>query len=996
MDKIENDKLVNDIAANISEHRKLETKELEYSKKNLAIALSNVYYFNKQMKIWITSSENVTGHTKIRDINGSAVGAINNGPKTTVTGNGLVVYRNSKVGELLIRNTKGTFNIPTPKGQSEIEIFNFSQYIPNPHNSEATDLSININEVNPRTYRSLKKLLEKLNQKDLDFLNLKEKQRKLDKENSESEELERLIKLEEKEKLDELEDEKRQIQENKNKEKADLKELERLIELEKQENKIKQEQERRALKKKQDDEAVEEVLNEIEQTKLSKQQALDEVQSFVRKSLELRYQPILDPFQEEIKRCNIFNATIAINGGPGTGKTTALIQRIKFLIDKVAMLGSTNDFGNFANEGYMPNMTKLQQDKLFGNKTNWVFFTPNELLKLFLTNNMVSEGLEATDKRVLIWNDYLLVLIKRYKIINTETKNPFLVLRKFENKNLLPHKGKQLKQILTDFENYFIKTLNEKLEAISQIETINFKWKNKGESIKNYINRQEKEYTIVGLFKLYFNLQEVFSDEVKQLSSDYNIIIKKSAAKILNDIYDNEEILNDTIVFAEQWIKESSNGEDENNDDDDDDDDDLEESDSDIKAYLFGKIKIILKNKALMKFDKKVNLSKKYREFNNVIKPSISIENVDDFENIGQLAYFNKYFASTVRGVNTNIISEIPKIYKAFRKNELIERKNKWDYKILEHIINKEKEKNKRIHPNEQSLLLYFINQIIQSSYKASRSKAKKINHPYFDAFNEFSVPVIGVDEATDFHIIDLLAIHSLSDIDISSVTYSGDIMQRLTDVGIRGWNELKPFIKTFEEKQLKRSYRQSPTLLEVATSIYNKATGSNAEYVSVMEKDKKEPKPLLFQSDDEYDKIEWISERILEIYKSYGKSIPSIAIFLPDENNIEEFTKELGDMDELADIGIKVKASNKGQVLGDTNTVRVFSIKYIKGMEFEAAFFHNIHKINDNSATEEMVLKNLYVGLSRASFYMAVTSSLGQKGTKFLEDIFETKQLTW
>ena len=49
MDKIENDKLVNDIAANISEHRKLETKELEYSKKNLAIALSNVYYFNKQM-----------------------------------------------------------------------------------------------------------------------------------------------------------------------------------------------------------------------------------------------------------------------------------------------------------------------------------------------------------------------------------------------------------------------------------------------------------------------------------------------------------------------------------------------------------------------------------------------------------------------------------------------------------------------------------------------------------------------------------------------------------------------------------------------------------------------------------------------------------------------------------------------------------------------------------------------------------------------------------
>ena len=993
MNKIDNDNLVNDIVSSIREHRKLETKELEYSeKKNLAIALSNVYYFDKEMKIWITTSENVGGHTKIRDINGSSTG-VRNGRGTTVTDNGQVVYRNSRFGELLIRNSKGVFGIPTPKGLKEIEIFNFSQFIPNPHNSEATDLSININEVKPRTYRSLINLLDKVNQKDLDLSNLEGKNIKLDKEKLESEELELLIKLEEREKLNKLEKEKRTIQDNKDKEQADLKELERLIKLEEEEEEIKLEQEKRAFKKKQDEAAIEDVLNEIEQVKLSKLEALEEVQSFVRKSLELRYQPILDPFQEEIKRCSIYNATIAINGGPGTGKTTALIQRIKFLIDKEAMLGNANNSSDFENIGYMPNMSKIQQDKLFGEKTNWVFFTPNELLKLFLTNNMVKEGLVATDKRVLIWNDYLLVLVKSYKIINTETKNPFLVLRRFENESLLPHNGKQLKQILTDFEKYFIKILNEKLEVISQIETNDFKWKNKGESIKNYINRQEKDYTIVGLFKLYFNLQEVFSEEVKQLSSDYTAIIKKSAAKIINDIYNNEEILKEIIIFAEQWIKESSNEEDENNDDDDDD---LEESDSDVKAYLFGKIKIILKNKALMKYDKKVNLSKKYREFNDIIKPSIIIEDLADFENIGQLAYFNKYFARTVRGVNTNIISEIPKMYKAFRKKELIERKNKWNYTILEHIINKEKEKNKRIHSDEQSLLLYFINQIIHSSYKASRLKSKKINHPYFEAFNEFSVPVIGVDEATDFHIIDLLAIHSLSDIDISSVTYSGDIMQRLTDVGIRNWNELNPFIKIFQEKQLKTSYRQSPTLLEVATSIYNKATGSNAEYVSAMAKDIKEPKPLLFQSDDEGDKIEWISERILEIYKSYGKSIPSIAIFLPDESNLEEFTKELGDMDELADVGIKVRASNKGQVLGDSNTVRVFSIKYVKGMEFEAAFFHNIHKINDNYATEEMVLKNLYVGLSRASFYMAVTSNFGQKGTEFLEDIFETKQLTW
>ena len=59
---------------------------------------------------------------------------------------------------------------------------------------------------------------------------------------------------------------------------------------------------------------------------------LDKVQGFIRKYAELRYQPILDPIQESIKRSKIFDGSLIINGGPGTGKTTSLIQRIKFLI----------------------------------------------------------------------------------------------------------------------------------------------------------------------------------------------------------------------------------------------------------------------------------------------------------------------------------------------------------------------------------------------------------------------------------------------------------------------------------------------------------------------------------------------------------------------------------------------------------------------------------------------------------------------------------------
>jgi hypothetical protein len=37
-------------------------------------------------------------------------------------------------------------------------------------------------------------------------------------------------------------------------------------------------------------------------------------------------------------------------------------------------------------------------------------------------------------------------------------------------------------------------------------------------------------------------------------------------------------------------------------------------------------------------------------------------------------------------------------------------------------------------------------------------------------------------------------------------------------------------------------------------------------------------------------EKLNWIAERIIEIYKAYGDSIPSIAIFLPNETQLEGF----------------------------------------------------------------------------------------------------------
>jgi DNA helicase IV len=75
---------------------------------------------------------------------------------------------------------------------------------------------------------------------------------------------------------------------------------------------------------------------------------------------------------------------------------------------------------------------------------------------------------------------------------------------------------------------------------------------------------------------------------------------------------------------------------------------------------------------------------------------------------------------------------------------------------------------------------------------------------------------------------------------------------------------------------------------------------------------------------------------------------------------------------------------------------VRVFPIEYIKGMEFEAAFFHNLHLLNNEHSTKEMIMKNLYVGLSRASFYLAVTSNTDAPEFNFLNEYLKPEDRDW
>lgn len=218
--------------------------------------------------------------------------------------------------------------------------------------------------------------------------------------------------------------------------------------------------------------------------------------------------------------------------------------------------------------------------------------------------------------------------------------------------------------------------------------------------------------------------------------------------------------------------------------------------------------------------------------------------------------------------------------------------------------------------------------------------------------------------------------------------------MQGITENGIRDWNDLSGWILPgLIKKELKVSYRQTPTLVKLAREMYNDEEGHYPSYQSDKELDKEnEPAPIACVSDDEEEKAEWIAKRIIEVYKIYDSKMPSVAVFVGDEVNVSQFINTIYDTDLLN--GIDVVDCTGGRALNRSDIVRVFRISEVKGMEFEVAFFYNLDEAL-HGRTTGLMKKYLYVGLSRATTHLAATFCNPDDARDVLK-YFETHDNNW
>jgi len=680
------------------------------------------------------------------------------------------------------------------------------------------------------------------------------------------------------------------------------------------------------------------------------QEEMKNLTRFIRQQGKLRFNPILDPTQNKIKTSNLFNGkTVIIEGGPGTGKTTTMIQRLKYLTDTYAI---EEDFNKGAG---LYNLSVSQKDDLLNaikEQRDWIFFSPSKLLKEYLSDAMNREGLTNTREKVWNWHDFCKKVIRdNYHLFDpTDDNAPFKASR---IKDTLFF---QKSDVIQEFAGYFLNQLRLIKSRFPKIDesATRYKWTSIALNIRQRFDGCE-DFSLTQFISLFDSLERLYAADCRELLKENRDTIKQIAEEIFILISEKDVIKEKIEGLLTPTVTEQN----------EDVEEDFETIEEDLTDRAIQIIRQWFKRYCYSLKNSDIKLTPKQDLLSEILLPVLTESHKAKISRVGELALFEQ-FAKYTRGVVSNIMGGFPAKYKRFRKKMLSEQNPNLNLEVLKELV--QRREGKELHPQEQSLLIGFINNLAKMVLNAS----PKSRHTFTDAYLELSRPIIGIDEATDFCKCDIYAIQSLLSTKYSSLTLCGDMMQRLTPFGITDWKDIEDIITSPVILKMLTSYRQSSSLLNVARQLYTDTIGTEPNYKAYM-KSTKVPKPLAFVSDDEQEKVEWIVQRIKEVYIAYDKKLPSIAIFLNDKNSIPRFVELLNDTDFIVDTDIKVLDGSEGNVLSDSNDIRVYPINVVKGMEFDVVFFHNIDKTNEKT---DLLKRYIYVGVSRAAFFLGITLS--------------------
>ena len=478
-----------------------------------------------------------------------------------------------------------------------------------------------------------------------------------------------------------------------------------------------------------------------------------------------------------------------------------MIQRLKFLLSDVAL----RDYTKLSNK----EIEELTDPNIID--SNWMFFSPNTLLLEYLRNNMKEEDLRAGDGNTFTLEQFRKKMLLEYKLRNPETDAPF---KSYNFRDVSPQPLiLNAKQTVQDFEQFCVENLKNNLQNAYRLSTIDYDWHSIAVEIKSYCKRAENIEDMSSLVNFFYLLQDNQYQQVRDIEQQLEKQLGVAAVEMQQVILKDDETLNAVKNLLEQWNKDATpQYEDEVSESEMTEDDEAEEESTKLnfEADLYKRLKSLIRAAAIKSLDSKKKLNARQSQLYAVVSKHI---NDEALKRVGSLAWFVKNYASLTKGIGSNILNQIPLLYKLFRKKQLGENSSNYDLPLLKKLI--EKESNKQLHADEQNLLIGFINNMLYRIYRRSSVRFNNLTHNYALAYKNWVKPVIGVDEATDYTVLDYYLISSFRHYQYGTITLSGDLMQGITEHGITDWGELSSWVlPDLEKYELKVSYRQTPRTL--------------------------------------------------------------------------------------------------------------------------------------------------------------------------------------
>ena len=669
------------------------------------------------------------------------------------------------------------------------------------------------------------------------------------------------------------------------------------------------------------------------------------MQHEVRAAMALRDQPILDQFQDEVFRLPI-NRQLLIIGPPGTGKTTTLIRRLGQKMDQ-----------EFLESGEKA-LVEILESERNSHQESWLMFTPTDLLKHFVKEAFIREQVPASDQHIKTWNTYRYDLARSVLGIlqSAVTTGKFILKPEL---NLLCQEVEEDPIAWFDsFQDFHRgRVLSQLRKGVDILDSL----KNESNAsllgqIKEIMSAADKEPLTVAYLAL-DKLEDELAPFVKSLKKESDSEIRKCLVRTFNT---DPHFLSSLAKFIDNFqVEEEADADDEFDGDDSDEISSWATTSQRAEKVYKQTIRSLARYKYLKRSPPKGSRVHKVRDWLDDRVPEYE-SLVAIGESIATQNGFRRFINSFRR-----YVSDVPASYREFRKEAL--KNGIWyrsDIKI----------RSRHIGTMElDAIVLLMLRKARELMTESFVEKQLDHSSSFLGLIADQFRNQILVDEATDFSPLQLACMESLTHLQTRSFFICGDFNQRITSWGTRSPSQIQWAANGISTTKINIVYRQSHKLNEFSSELL-RLLGGDMESTGQLPENMNHHgvSPVLLENCNVVDDIAiWLKNWIQEVERIVdNRQMPTVAVLVNSKEEVEPMAEALNEL--LEDINLRAVACGDGRSLGEGTEVRVFDVRHIKGLEFEAVFFVGVDSLEEK--LPDLFGKYLYVGATRAATYFGIT----------------------